>query len=85
MRRFSPLESRFLDDYNRHYPREPGHKMLGPLEYQIPSQVEKTNQAMLAEPELRWLWAEISKIGQNNFSTSPTLPQNINGYRRFRD
>src|SRR5947208_1560797 len=30
---------------------------------------------MLAEPELRWLRAEISKIGQNTFSTSPTLPQ----------
>jgi hypothetical protein len=59
--------------------------MLRPLEYQIPSQVGETNQAVLAEPELCSLQAEISKIGQNNFSTGRMLPQNINGYRQFRD
>ena len=61
MRRFSPLESRLLYDQDRHYPRESGHKVLRPLKYQIPSQVGETNQAVLAEPELGWLRAEISK------------------------
>ena len=85
MRRFSPLESRLLYNQDRHYPGESGHKMLRPLKCQIPSQVGETNQAVLAEPELGWLRAEISKVGQNTFSTSPTLPQNVNGYRQFRD
>src|SRR5437762_6908335 len=52
---------------------ESRYKMLRPLKYQIPSQVGETNQAVLAEPELGWLRAEISKVGQNTFSTSPTL------------
>ena len=85
MRRFSPLESRLLYNQDRHYPRESGHKMLRPLKDQIPSQVGETNQAVLAEPELGWLRAEISKVVQNTFSTSPTLPQNVNSYRQFRD
>ena len=50
-------------------------------EYQIPWQVGERNQAVFAEPELGWLRTEISKIGQNTFSTSPILPQNVNGYR----